>query len=353
MGHRHPANPRLFSRASILTCLVGLSLAACGSPGPAPATGPPVIRGEDLGLRHPLNGRIWDVRGGEFVSFGVMVERLAGARFISLGEKHDNKYHHIHQARVLQALTRRGRRPAVAWEMIPSTVQPTLTAYLRQKAANTAGVGSAVKWQASGWPPWSIYEPIARAALAARLPMIAAGIQRRELFKAIHGAGSHTGPASRPATRALPAEAVADLEKTVRESHCGHASGQMVRMMVKAQQHRDRHMATQMVRAGGPYGVVLIAGNGHARKDRGVPFYLPAVPGERLASLGILEVRQGLVRPAAYVHSRPDQPFDYLWFTVRVDNEDPCQKFKQQLERMKSRRSHSPTRKRKSPAPGS
>lgn len=298
----------------------------------------------DLGQRHPLKERIWDVEGRRFITFDAMMKRLAGARYITLGEKHDNARHHQIQARVLQALVRHGRRPAVAWEMFPSTVQPALSKYLEQKSPSAAGIAGAVSWKRSGWPAWTIYEPIARAALAARLPLVAAGIQRSELFKAIHGSdGAATREAAAPA---LPAAAVEELKKEVQESHCGHAGDRMVRMMVLAQQHRDRHMAARMTgAAASPLGAVLIAGNGHARKDRGVPFYLTLGAGEELASLGILEVRHGVARPAAYVHSRPDQPFDFIWFTVRVDNEDPCEKFKKQLQRMKSHHPRRPGKK--------
>ena len=300
-------------------------LGACGGPATTPATGPPTS-GPDLGQRHPLNGRIWDARVRAFISSSTLVERLARARLVLLGEKHDNPQHHRIQARVLAGLVARGRRPAVAWEMIPSTRQAALDAYLAGAAPDAAGLARAVQWRQSGWPAWALYAPIARAALKAKLPMIAAGIRRGGLFKLLHGGG---GKADLPA---LPAGALADLKETIRQAHCGHAGASMVSMMVKAQRHRDHHMASHM--RGHKEGVLLIAGNGHARRDRGVPFYLGA-PAAAVASLGVLEVRRGTEAPAAYVHARPDRPFDYLWFTTRVDNEDPCEKFKKQLQHMR------------------
>jgi len=29
-------------------------------------------------------------------------------------------------------------------------------------------------------------------------------------------------------------------------------------------------------------------------------------------------------------------PFDYVWFTPRVDESDPCEKFREQLEKMRA-----------------
>jgi hypothetical protein len=98
--------------------------------------------------------------------------------------------------------------------------------------------------------------------------------------------------------------------------------------------------------ARGSDGGVLIAGNGHVRRDRGVPFYLEGARTSRsqggvffggdVASVGILEVMRGKHDPAAYSRGA----FDYVWFTSRVDNVDPCEKFREQLERMRSRHRH-------------
>jgi hypothetical protein len=32
--------------------------------------------------------------------------------------------------------------------------------------------------------------------------------------------------------------------------------------------------------------------------------------------------------------------YDYMWFTGRVDNEDPCKKFERQLKQMKRKSQH-------------
>src|SRR5687767_16011942 len=47
-----------------------------------------------LGHDHPLTGRIWDVAGARFIITEALVARLAPARFVLLGERHDNADHH-------------------------------------------------------------------------------------------------------------------------------------------------------------------------------------------------------------------------------------------------------------------
>src|SRR3989442_535999 len=61
---------------------------------------------------HPLVGRIWDVKAGAFISEATLVSRLAGNRFVILGERHDNPDHHALQAKLVRALDDRGCRAA-------------------------------------------------------------------------------------------------------------------------------------------------------------------------------------------------------------------------------------------------
>jgi hypothetical protein len=72
----------------------------------------------------------------------------------------------------------------------------------------------------------------------------------------------------------------------------------------------------------------LIAGGGHARLDRAVPRYLSAAaPGATVVSISLREVRHGQTEPASYVASGEEGPFDYVWFTPRGSDEDPCASF--------------------------
>ena len=60
---------------------------------------------------------------------------------------------------------------------------------------------------------------------------------------------------------------------------------------------------------------ILIAGNGHVRKDRGVPALLPGT-----VSLGLIELKESRSDAAEYLAA----PYDYLWFTAQVPRPDPC-----------------------------
>jgi uncharacterized iron-regulated protein len=85
-------------------------------------------------------------------------------------------------------------------------------------------------------------------------------------------------------------------------------------------------MAQVLISAGGKDGAVLIAGGGHVRLDRGVPYQLArTAPGVSVASLVLREVRHGETNPKVY--AAEEGPFDFMWFTPRGSDADPCADF--------------------------
>jgi len=105
--------------------------------------------------------------------------------------------------------------------------------------------------------------------------------------------------------------------------------------MVDVQWARDARMAASLARGGQRDGGVLIAGAGHARRDRGVPVHLARqAPGAGIASVAFVEVDPAAVKPGDYAarFASAALPFDYVWFTPKIDEADPCEKFKQSLE---------------------
>jgi hypothetical protein len=75
---------------------------------------------------------------------------------------------------------------------------------------------------------------------------------------------------------------------------------------------------------------VLIAGNGHVRRDLGVPLHLATrAPQRGVLAVGIVEVVEGVARAEDYVApGAGDIPqFDVAIFTPRTDRPDPCAGF--------------------------
>lgn len=317
----------------ILVVVTGLLLAACASE-PLWLTS----KGSD----HALVGQIWDVRGGRFLTEADLVEQASQAMFVLLGEKHDNPDHHRLQAKVLSALVERGRHPVVAFEMLTIEQAATLATHVEKHPRDAAGIGDAVGWEESGWPAWKYYQPIADVALQAGLPLAAASLSR-QVGRDIRKKGLDALDPKvvvRTALDAPPDPAIQTaMEEEVREAHCGYLPERVVPRVVRMQRVRDALMADNWALASRQAdGGVLITGAGHARNDRGVPAIMTRLrPEARSVAIAFLEVRDEWAMPDDYAELFGAQalPFDFAWFTPRLDDLDPCEKFSAELKRLK------------------
>ena len=293
-----------------------------------------------VGREHRLVGRIWDVAARRFLDEATTVTRIVEARYVLLGEKHDNPDHHAMQARMIRALTAAGRRPAVAFEMFTPSQNAALGRYLAAHPRDAAGIGGAVNWKASGWPTWAMYEPVAQAALDADLLIVVANLDTervravgREGLAALDPGFARRHGLDQP----LAAHVRLAMAKDISDSHCGHAPADRIDAMIVAQRARDARMAEALLTAPGNDGAVLIAGGGHVRNDFGVPVYVRRTdPAARIVSVALVEVDAKHTDVESYARrfgGRP--PFDYVWFTPAVDDEDPCEKFRKSLERLR------------------
>lgn len=297
--------------------LLALLLTACAPhPVSAPAAPDPTP--------HPLSGRIWDTRAQREVSTSELEQRLKGARFVLLGEVHDNAIHHRLRRDLIAAWIRDGRRPAIAMEQFDREHQAALQHAQRDPAPTPESLKTAGHFDARSWN-WSFYEPIIRLALDHRLTVYAANLSRAEAFRvSTQGAGAVLGTATVSALqldRPLPDVARHKLEQIIEEGHCGKAPPDILPGIVNAQRTRDAVMA-QTLQAQAP--AVLIAGNGHVRRDFGVPHYLAQYPqGNDALVVGFLEVETARVSPAEYFTTAAPE-YDVIVFTPRTPRPDPC-----------------------------
>jgi uncharacterized iron-regulated protein len=273
---------------------------------------------------HPLSGRIWDARGQVWVSMSDLQRRLARARYVLLGEVHDNAEHHRMRHDVLAALVGDGRRPAVAMEQFDREHQRPLQLAQNEPAPTPDRLKTAGRFDAQGWN-WAYYEPIIRLALDHHLPIVAANLSRAEAFRvSTEGAAAVFGGAEVRAlhlTRSLPDAARVKLQRVIEDGHCGMAPPNILPGLIAAQRARDAIMAAAL-QAHAP--AVLIAGNGHVRRDFGVPYYLAQYPqGDDVQVVGFIEVETNRPAPTDYVTAGAPE-YDYVVFTAPASRPDPC-----------------------------
>ena len=273
---------------------------------------------------HPLSGRIWDTSAQDWISTTELERRLARARFVLLGEVHDNAGHHRLRRDLLAALVRDGRRPAIAMEQFDREHQPALQRVQNEPAPTPELMKTAGRVNAQGWN-WFYYEPIIRLALDHRLPVFAANLSRADAFRvSTEGAAAVFGAAVVSALQLdqpLPDAARLKLDQVIEDGHCGKAPPNILPGIVAAQRARDAVMAhTLQAHAS----AVLIAGNGHVRRDFGVPHYLAHYPqGDDVRVVGFIEVDADRSTPTDYVADGASE-YDYVVFTPRTPRSDPC-----------------------------
>ena len=258
---------------------------------------------------HPLAGTIWDA-AGKPSSAPALKEALRHARFRLLGEVHDNDAQHAIQLELLTALGEKGLAPAVAFEQFDREYDGAL----RRRFAAAAEVAQAVQFS-KRWN-WDFYRPLVEAALKHGMPLRAANLSRADAARVARGAAPPAGNPPAPWTE----EQERALRELIFEGHCRALPPHMTPGMAAAQRARDATMARALLDAPAD-GAVLIAGNGHVRRDLAVPLYLPA--GSSL-SVGLLEVEPGKVALADY---DAKGVYDFVWFTARAAREDPCKAF--------------------------
>lgn len=235
------------------------------------------------------------------------------AQIVILGEVHDNPHHHLTQADLLIAL----RPKAVVWEMLTEEQSARLTS---DTLATPEDLGAILNWDSSGWPEFTPYQPIFEATPQAQ--HVGAAVPRevaRAAMEAGIGPGFSDDAARFGLDQPLPPQEQAVREAAQLSAHCDALPGEILPAMVDIQRLRDATLARVALAAlegtGGP--VAVITGNGHARRDWGVPTYLQvAAPQVRVFSLGQMEA------------GRIEGSFDAVLDAPAVERPDPCAVFR-------------------------
>jgi uncharacterized iron-regulated protein len=297
---------------------VALSIAACAGNAPVPA---------------PRELPLWSVRESRFVDVGTLRAALRAARYRFIGEVHDNAAQHALRADLVASLA--DARPAAVMEIFDFGRDAELA------SAQTAGgdadaIASAGDLDRSAWR-WPLHRPVVSAALAAGMPIRAANVARAELMSLSRARSSGRWQSRIDATPWSERDA-AKLHRDIVESHCGVLPDAAVPALALAQRIRDAAMADAMASAARDAGgAVLLAGNGHVRRDVGAPRYL--LPSELprgaddIVAVAFVEASRDEMRepdfPRVQVAGRGE--YDFVWFTPPVERPDPCESLRRRM----------------------
>ncbi|MGV8843272.1 MAG: ChaN family lipoprotein [Pseudomonas sp.] len=255
-------------------------------------------------------GQIFELSSGQPLTAQQLIERLARAPRVLVGERHDNPDHHAVQLWLLQALATQRAQGSLLLEMLTPAQQNPLDA-LRVRLNSgqpVADLPAALAWD-KGWD-WALYGPIVRHALAQPYPLLAANLDRAQVLQIYRQRPELSGSHS-----TVPAVRNALLEQ-IRLSHCGQLPESQLPAMLAVQQQRDRRMAEALLAA--PQPSLLLAGAFHVRRDLGVPLHLRDL-GDKAASLVLILAEAGTPVSAAQA--------DFVWYTKALPEQDYCANF--------------------------
>ncbi|MDP2417068.1 MAG: ChaN family lipoprotein [Hydrogenophaga sp.] len=243
----------------------------------------------------------------------VQARQLPASPLVLLGEQHDAPEHQAMQRATVQTLSQRGQLAALVLEMAEQGQQTTGL----PRSASETEVRQALKWTDeahSGWP-WVVYGPVVMAAVAAGVPVLGGNLPRTQMRAAM---------GNTELDQQLPPEALAQQQTHIREGHCGLLPEGQIEPMTRIQIARDRTLAEVAVAALRPgQTVLLVAGNGHVRRDLGVPQHLPAGLPHHVV----------MVQAGSTQATPSNNPADTVWTTPPGPPTDHCAVLKKQMGR--------------------
>ncbi len=196
----------------------------------------------------PANPDVWiDVYRGEPLHYGQVLEDLAKADVVYLGEFHTVQRHHEIQAKILADLARSGVFLALGVEQLESSEQSHLDRYNRGEI-DYAHLAEATSWP-KRWHNYRQYEPILEAARKAKAPIVALNARSETIRQIVRSGGvEHMPPEARkglPVEMQLRDPAYERLLSLQMMVHVA-AMPETLRPMIEAQIARDESMAAAL-----------------------------------------------------------------------------------------------------------
>lgn len=315
---------------SLLLAVLLMLLTGCVSPHSADADGL-------LYSDHPLVDSIYQVKSASFIDKQRLIKRIMDADYLLLGELHDNRAHHRHQAWVIRQLALAGREAGIAYEMIYKEQGKQLVG---EEISSAEQLINILNQTQTGWDYENQYRPLFDETLAAGYPIVAANLDREKLMEVLQQGEDRLPTDYRRILDNTPFSDAQrrDLRNEIAISHCNMLDAPTTSMMVQAQRIRDAVLTESLLAINTPV-KVMVAGLGHVRNDRGLPLYLEKNldAAADIVAIGMIEVEPEKTEPAAYAEAwgRETLPFDIVIFTPTVDHGDLCGELEKHFNKKK------------------
>jgi len=237
------------------------------------------------------------------------------AKIYLLGEVHDNPNSHNLRLDLVMQLIGKKQKPVVAMEQFDRENQQALDLALTSCQDVDCVLA---KVATPGWN-WLFYKPYVQLALDKKITLVAANLSNTDVRKVMTQGFSSVYSRLEIAEYKLdqlPMHLLNEQRKSIQEGHCNMLPIQAIDPMVRGQIARDVWMAN-VVNNVKNQTVILIAGNGHVRKDAGVFQWLTRENQLKTQVHGYVEQAE---------KSDADW-YDHVHVIPIIEREDPCRVF--------------------------
>ena len=259
------------------------------------------------------HAEVIDLHTGNEISDTALVEILKSADIVLLGELHDNQLHHELRGSLIGRFANTQR--SIVSEHLSAPLQ---VSFGSDTKTDLEGAG----FDAEGWG-WPVHQSLYDQLRGKGLTVFGGNLPKAEARQVfLQGAeGLPDRMAKTYEQSRLDEKGERALDRDLVDGHCGKLPDKYLLRMRFAQRITDLSMTHALL---DHRPAVLVAGNGHVRKDYGVPQILTAVaPTLRLVSIGFLERGSDTPELLKSVQGQ----YDYVWLTDRAERQDPCENF--------------------------
>ena len=260
------------------------------------------------------SAQIIDVRSSKALDESALAEILKSADIVLLGELHDNILHHEARGRLIARFA--DHRRTVISEHLPAPNQVTFQSDIKTDLV-------AAGFDTEGWD-WPIHQSLYEQIKNKGLSVVGGNLPKEEARRMfLQGVSSLPERMAKTYTQSrLDETAERKLDHDLVEGHCGKLPDKYLSRMRFAQRMTDLSLTHNLLDRRPS---LLIAGNGHIRRDYGVPQILASVAPElKVVSVGFLEQGSGTQDLLQSVSGQ----YDFIWITERAERKDPCENFK-------------------------
>lgn len=240
-----------------------------------------------------------------------------------LGEVHDNKIGHAQRLEDIEKMSAPwGRNVAIVLEQINRSDDTKAAAQpINPDCQNLDCLLQLIT--TSGWDA-GLYEPVLKLAVDKGWTIYAGNINKSDMSQVMRGGvasvlSSESAQFDYTRFDTLPDAYQSKMIDAMILGHCGLLDEKSAAHMAQIQIARDIWVSSQILAALKYQGrVIVLAGNGHVRKDIGIPFWLARINLKRYSSNGYIEGE----------YSPENQQFDVVKPLPVANRIDPCESLK-------------------------